>query len=650
MQNLEAEMAAQKHWLHQLLALSPAYWPLRQSIRSAITIAAPILVGIILNDPANFMMMSLCALGLALGEKNTSYIIRLKEVLIITVLGATGFFMGYLAGLPWLAVILVMMLTTFVAGIISSFSAALSGAMTQALIMATIAVAMPQIAPFWEPALFFVAGGFFYAVLLSIDALLFHKLRFKKTVANLLEAIAILAEARSNNVSEAEENTYRRLIHNQFSAAYNSLLINRYYRRVMYDRYLEWQTAILEDLEILSNSTLAAKIPEHLAETAKVLRKLSQEIKNSKVSAIQLNSDLSDKMFLTPVIVTFIKTYNHQNSATMPDALISQPATDKPSPKLREYISDKDIKSSAILALCLGIAFCTKWIDSDSHWYWTPLTVIIVLKPDLGSIFTRSILRIIGTLLGVALGVIIFTFISKGILLVCVLAALAFCMPWASQRSYWMSTFIATPIVLMLLDLINPNIHNVDYGLQRMLDTLIGGAIILIFGYFLWPRAHNNEFNKNFLDIRNAIAAYLLTISPASTTGQNDSKLLARRHVYSSLAQMRKKLRFQMQEPPPAGTEAAAWFPRLASAERICDDISAWSARNMLTAEQAPRIATLAARISGDQNNAVAATASEAMQSNDTLSLLENEINDRLTKINAPLDLSDTPPLNRSTQ
>ncbi|WP_374834675.1 FUSC family protein [Paenochrobactrum pullorum] len=526
-QNFETKVEMQKRWFHQLLALSPAYWPLRQSIRSAITIAGPILLGIVLNNAGNFMMMSLCALGLALGEKNTSYILRLKEVFIITFIGATGFFMGYVTGFSWELVIVVMMLATFCAGIIGSFSAALSAAMTQALLMATIAIAMPNIAPFWQPALFFIAGGVFYAALLSLDALLFHKLRFKKSIAKLLEAIAILAEARSKNVSEAEENTYRRLIHKQFSSAYNSLLIKRYYRRVMYDHYLEWQTAILEDLEAISNSTLAAKIPENLAEMAKVLRELSKEIQDNKISVIGEKNNLSNDMFLTPIVTTFIESYNHQNSTAVPNVMIGKSVEHKPSKKLSDVISGQDIKSAVILALCIGIAFCTKWVNSNSHWYWTPLTVIIVLKPDLGSIFTRSILRIFGTILGVCLGVIIFIFIPKGMLLVCILAALASCMPWASQRSYWMSTFIATPIVLMLLDLINPNIHNVDYGLQRMLDTLVGGAIILIFGYFLWPREHREEFDKNFHEVRNAIATYLLTLRQPSTAEHGDKQLLA---------------------------------------------------------------------------------------------------------------------------
>ncbi len=324
--------------------------------------------------------------------------------------------------------------------------------------------------------------------------------------------------------------------------------------------------------------------------------------------------------------------------------MIGQPETHKKPKSLSDLISKQDVKSAVILALCIGIAFCTKWVNSDSHWYWTPLTVIIVLKPDLGSIFTRSILRIIGTLLGVCLGVAIFIFVPKSILLVCVLAALASCMPWASQRSYWMSTLIATPIVLMLLDLINPNIHNVDYGLQRMIDTLIGGAIILIFGYFLWPRAHSNEFQKSFQDIRNAIAAYLMSLKPSSSSQQDDSQLLTRRHAYTLLAAMRKKLRFHMQEPPLAGTEAAAWFPRLTSAARICDDISAWSARNTLAPDQIDRLTTLASKISdGSQDSS--AVDDNSTQPTDALSLLENSINARLDKINTPLNIGGFSPV-----
>ena len=42
---------------------------------------------------------------------------------------------------------------------------------------------------------------------------------------------------------------------------------------------------------------------------------------------------------------------------------------------------------------------------------------------------------------------------------------------------------------------------------------------------------------------------------------------------------MRARLQTSLMEPPPACDEAASWFPLIAAAERICDRVTAYSAR-----------------------------------------------------------------------
>lgn len=49
------------------------------------------------------------------------------------------------------------------------------------------------------------------------------------------------------------------------------------------------------------------------------------------------------------------------------------------------------------LTLCYATAVGAKEHFPFDHWFWVPLTVCLVMKPDFGSVFSRAPLRAIGT-------------------------------------------------------------------------------------------------------------------------------------------------------------------------------------------------------------------------------------------------------------
>lgn len=101
----------------------------------------------------------------------------------------------------------------------------------------------------------------------------------------------------------------------------------------------------------------------------------------------------------------------------------------------------------------MAIAFSMQYVVHGNHWYWIPLTVSLVMKPELGSVFVRAVLRTLGTALGVIVATAILLLIPKGALLLLILVGLASCLPWAMQRSYALQSFFLTPLVLILIDL-----------------------------------------------------------------------------------------------------------------------------------------------------------------------------------------------------
>lgn len=626
-------------WLRQLTRLKPASWPKARCVRTALAIAVPILLGMMLDSPATFMMMSLGALGLCLGERDGPYHPRFKEILIVAPLGAIGFFLGYLGGLPWGWVVACMALAAFVAGIISSFGSALSAGTVQGLLMGCIAIAIPSIAPFWQPALFFLAGCGFYALLLGVEALLYRQRPFLNEVASLLEDIAKLAAARARGVALAGEASYRRAVTDKLSAAYGGLLSSRYRHQAGRSPYLDWESSVLQGVEHLFSATLASKIPENLTACAQELRHIAHQVRVGKpLSQPSAVADSAATMLLPRAVVNFRQIFWLHASAHGVAERFGQPVA-QAQPRRhwldRLAIAPQAVKTAATLALCIGLAFATRWFNDGPHWYWTPLTVIIVLKPDLGSIFARTILRMLGTVVGVAVGALIFALVPKGLAMVCVLAVLAALLPWAVLRSYGFATFCATIVVLILLDEIAPGASNIDYGLARLLDTLWGGAIILIFGYFLWPRTHAHALASGFQDAREKLSCYLLALAPAADgSAGTGSQSAARRQVYVALAKMRGQLQNALQEPPPAGPEAAAWFPLVTSAEQLCDDISAWAIKHEVgQAAQAETLKQLAAWVSGEAHSAEDLLATENEQA-DILMGLGATVREWLAQVN----------------
>lgn len=233
-------------------------------------------------------------------------------------------------------------------------------------------------------------------------------------------------------------------------------------------------------------------------------------------------------------------------------------------------VGPKVLMNGAALALCMGLAMCMKYVIPPNHWYWVPLTVALVMKPDLGSVFGRAMLRSIGTCIGVVIGAMLMALLPKGPVLVVVIAGLAALLPWAKSVSYAVLALALTPLVLILLDLMTPGLATTDYGPQRLENTFIGAGIALVFGYFVWPRSRSRELATSFSCVMAALSDYLAI----ACRGPEADAARAGRDCYVKLSDLRTILARCMAEPPPAGREAAAWIPLLASGERMCDRIA----------------------------------------------------------------------------
>jgi uncharacterized membrane protein YccC len=200
--------------------------------------------------------------------------------------------------------------------------------------------------------------------------------------------------------------------------------------------------------------------------------------------------------------------------------------------------------------------------------YWVLLTVAIVLKPDFGSVFTRAIQRGAGTLLGVLLGSALLAFLPRDAWVLVAMAAFAALLPWARNANFGLFSVFQTPLIILLLDLTLPG----GAGLvgARLTDTLIGCAIVLVFGYLLWPQTWRAPLDEALRDAALALDAFV----EAAFTGDPAERRRARRRNYRALTELQTQLQRRLAEPPPISSRAAAWWPVIVQLERTSDAVT----------------------------------------------------------------------------
>ena len=141
--------------------------------------------------------------------------------------------------------------------------------------------------------------------------------------------------------------------------------------------------------------------------------------------------------------------------------------------------------SLRMMLTCVAGFIITKLISTGHHSYWVLLTTIVILKPGFGLTKQRNIERLIGTIAGGLLGVLILLFIhDRNILFV--LIAFFMLGTYTYQRlNYQVMVIFTTPYVIILFHLLGMGSWNIAQ--ERLLDTGIACVLAFMANYFLFP-------------------------------------------------------------------------------------------------------------------------------------------------------------------
>jgi uncharacterized membrane protein YccC len=165
------------------------------------------------------------------------------------------------------------------------------------------------------------------------------------------------------------------------------------------------------------------------------------------------------------------------------------------------------------LAVCVAAADLLARGLGWRRTYWAPMTVAIVLKPDFTTTFSRGVLRLAGTFVGLAFATALFHVLGPPLgLQIVLIAAFVFLMRWLGPANYGILATAITTLVVLLFAV--TGVAPADVMAARGLNTVAGGMIALL-AYRLWPTWERTQVPEALARLLDAYRGYFQAIRDA---------------------------------------------------------------------------------------------------------------------------------------
>lgn len=147
------------------------------------------------------------------------------------------------------------------------------------------------------------------------------------------------------------------------------------------------------------------------------------------------------------------------------------------------------------------------------HGYWVAVTALVVLRPDYASTRARGVARVAGTAAGALLATVVAAELRpSSVVLVALIAVCAFGAYLLFRSNQAAFSLFLTGYVVFLLAL--AGLPGRTTGLDRLLDTAIGGALALV-AYRLWPTWEHGQVPDRLAELVDAQVAYACAVLQA---------------------------------------------------------------------------------------------------------------------------------------
>ena len=229
------------------------------------------------------------------------------------------------------------------------------------------------------------------------------------------------------------------------------------------------------------------------------------------------------------------------------------------------------------LSIVLFIGYLFIQMTDIAYGYWILLTALFVCQPNFNATKRRLYLRIIGTLVGIIVGLAIIYFIPslEGQLVMLVLSGILFFE--LRSKQYAQATAFIT-----ILALINFNLDGSAFaaGFPRFIDTIIGCALAWFGVSFIWPDWKFRRLPRSIQRALQAQCQYLAEVVTQYHQGRNNALnyRVVRRAAHNTDAEVASLISTLATEPNIDSTQKAQAFEFLCLSHTFLSYIAALGA------------------------------------------------------------------------
>ncbi|MFF1380680.1 FUSC family protein [Streptomyces sp. NPDC058308] len=577
-------------WLVRSLKPQSAPIPWAAVARASVAMALPLALGILAGQPSYGALASMGALSGVIGDTADAYRMRIFNIAVPQLFGALGVTLGSLVfGHGWVAVGAVT-LVALVSGMMSTIGAVASVSGLLLLLNSVVGAGLPMPGQWWLAPLLMTGGGLLVLALALLAWPLRSGVPERAAVAASYRSVAALLDAAGTDAyGEA-----RTAVTAALNQSYDLVLARRtrdHGRNPELVRLVAQLNALTPVIEAAPAADQAARhacvrLP---AEVPDAVRALAAAVERGGTAHAAGGGPGAAR-----AAARIPEAQDHATRALDHAVLHAAETLEDPDPlgvietedrlgrpaalRVRARRAARNVVLSSTswryglrLALCIGIAQALVSLVDVPRSYWVALTVTFVLKPDFGSVFSRAVLRALGTAAGLVVAAAVLAEVPHGWWDVPVMMLLAPLIPALTTRGYGYQTAAITPVILLLSDILNH--QGLGLVVPRLVDSLIGCGIALVAGYLLWPESWGTRIGDRLADAVADTARYVECAFGAD--GDPAARARMRRGLYRDLSAIRSEFQRALTEPPPTGTRAAAWWPLVVAVERILDATTA---------------------------------------------------------------------------
>ncbi|HEX7672639.1 MAG TPA: FUSC family protein [Bdellovibrio sp.] len=511
------------------------------AFRAALGMALSVAIGEMTHSSAIGLSIAIGALNVCYSDKSDSYIERAKRMFTASLISAVTVFVAGLAAHNLIVLFIVLIIGAFLAGmlvVLDSVTADLGVIGLATLLIFSSAPMDPQAA--LEMSLYALLGGILQT-LISVGLWPIRRYKPERRALNYLyQDLAFLAVTVSYKKDTTPPGSLQSIeTQNALIAlAGDDRLEARRYRSLL-SQGERLRITILSLLRLRNrleredHHIMVKELTSLLEVSSKVLRAVSQVITSGKTLGVgekYLNEvqELTVKIrahrkedegpFLTAVLDDLIYQIEALGGQLRAVAELVIKTTAVGSDRAKQAEASRPLKlrfwgslaalranltlkspgfrHAIRLAVCIGIGevFSHLFPSHLHRAYWIPMTIAIVLKPDYAATFSRGMLRMLGTLMGVLLATVLFHIFPDAMWAHVVLVVLfTYLMRWIGSANYGIFAMCVGALVVVLISM--EGVAPKDVVMARGMNTIIGGMIALIV-YLLWPTSERLQMSE----------------------------------------------------------------------------------------------------------------------------------------------------------